>query len=153
MKTTKTILYSIAALLLFAGCSGQTAQPASPTSSQAVESAAVSEDTANTEASNTTASTDADKVAEIAKKYVDKLNYSKQKLLYQLTAEKGERLPEDVAKAGVEKLNVDWKEVALRKATEYKEKRKTATDMIKKYLVEADQFSEEEAQYAVDHLK
>ena len=91
-----------------------------------------------------------------AKFYSEIMGMSKAGIYRQLTFEYGDNFSVEAAQYAVDNLEVDWKENALKKAKGYQEIMTTWTPQeIYEQLIseDCDQFTPEEAQYAIDNLE
>lgn len=91
-----------------------------------------------------------------AKNYANTMNMSKQGVYEQLVSEYGENFPEDAAQYAIDNLtDVDWNENALKKATNYSDTMNMSKQGIYDQLISdfGEQFTESEAQYAIDNIK
>ena len=90
------------------------------------------------------------------KKYADQYNTSIAELVDTLSDEHGGWFEEEQAEKAVQKLEdkkeVDWKKEALDAANGYLEYDEYEKEELKKALMDASHFTEEEAQYAVDQV-
>lgn len=92
---------------------------------------------------------------ESAKSYATGMHMSKNKVYHQLISPHGEQFTEEEAQWAMDHLtNVDWKKNALESAKSYQSGMAMSIDRVKQQLVSphGEQFTEEEAQWAIDHL-
>ena len=88
-----------------------------------------------------------------AKSYARLMHMSKARIYRQLTSQYGEAFDEDAAQYAIDNIECDWKENALETAKSYRNTLGMSKDRIYNQLISnAEQFTEEEAQYAIDHL-
>ena len=92
-----------------------------------------------------------------ANDYSDIFHMSKAKIYNQLTSEFGENFTAEVAQYAVDNADIDWKENALITAEFYQEQYQgnlayTKEEIYDKLISEFEQFTPEEAQYAIDNL-
>lgn len=88
---------------------------------------------------------------EKAKSYSENLNYSKQRIYDQLISIY-EQFPPEAAQYAVDNLDVDFRLNALEKAKSYRSLLSYSNKRIYEQLL-FDEFTAEEAQYAIDHLE
>lgn len=89
-----------------------------------------------------------------AKMYNQNLSLSKDGLFRQLTSEYGGQFSEDAANYAIEHLDADYKAAALEKAKSYQSGLSMSKNAIYDQLVsDAEGFTEEEAEYAIEHLE
>ena len=90
------------------------------------------------------------------KDYAEHMYMSKDAVYDQLTSEYGEGFEADAAQYAVDKLadEIDWNENALKKAENYQQDMSMSRSNIYEQLISeyGEQFTEEQAQYAIDHL-
>ncbi len=90
------------------------------------------------------------------KNYAERMHMSKDAVYDQLTSEYGEDFEADAAQYAVDKLanEIDWNENALKKAENYQQNMSMSRSNIYDQLISeyGEQFTEEQAQYAIDHL-
>ncbi|QTJ59044.1 Ltp family lipoprotein [Dolosigranulum pigrum] len=90
------------------------------------------------------------------KNYAEHMHMSKDSVYEQLTSEYGEGFEADAAQYAVDKLadEIDWNENALKKAKNYQQDMSMSRSNIYEQLISeyGEQFTEEQAQYAIDHL-
>ena len=80
---------------------------------------------------------------------------SKAGIYDQLTSEYGEQFTPEEAQYAIDRLDVDYKENALKSAKNYQDTMDMSPAAIYDQLVSeyGEQFTAEEAQYAIDHLE
>lgn len=91
-----------------------------------------------------------------AKSYAKNLHMSKMAVHNQLTSESGEKFTADAADYAMKNLtDIDWKANALEKAKSYQKQMSMSKAAIKDQLTgeSGEQFTPEEAEYAVNHLE
>ena len=91
-----------------------------------------------------------------AEDYVITMNLSKAGVYDQLTSEYGEGFPAEAAQYAIDNLDdIDWKDIALKKAESYAESMDMSNSAIYDQLISdyGEKFTSEEAQYAIDNLE
>ncbi|MBR0414320.1 MAG: Ltp family lipoprotein [Clostridia bacterium] len=140
--------------------SSSTSASTSQTTSQTTSATTTATTTQTTTAKKTTAATTEDEddkesryqyALQKAKFLSDTAHMSKQAIYNELVSPGGENLKKDAAQYAVDKLGSVFNANALVKAKEYDEEGMSGEE-IKNRLIDGDLFTEDEAEYAVDHL-
>ncbi len=87
-----------------------------------------------------------------AENYADILNMSRQGIYNQLTSEVADNFPEEAAQYAYDNIEYDWNDNALKTAQNYQEMMNMSHNAIYDQLI-FEEFTPEEAQYAVDNLE
>ena len=86
--------------------------------------------------------------------YSETFHMSKAEIYDQLTSEYGDQFSAEAAQYAVDNLEVDWKENALKKAKLYQDvAMMSSSDIYDQLISEAERYTPEEAQYAIDNLE
>lgn len=89
-----------------------------------------------------------------AETYASTMHMSKAAIYDQLTADAGNKFPEDAAQYAIDNVKADWNKNALETAKTYQNDMNMSTEAIRDQLTSehGNKFTSEEADYAVQHL-
>lgn len=148
----KKLAIALCALLLLVGCGSDASNNAVQNEQNTNQQAEIQTEEKEAE-SNVPAEYEA--ALKSAENYAKLMHMSKKGIYEQLISEYGDQFPEEAAQYAVDHLEgIDWNKNALESAKNYRETMSMSNQAIYDQLVSeaGEQFTSEEAQYAIDNL-
>lgn len=88
-----------------------------------------------------------------AQSYADNMHMSKMGIYNQLISSAGDKFPPQAAKYAVDHVKADWNRNALETAKSYRENVNMSNEDIKQQLISEEKFTQQETNYALQHLR